>query len=162
MNKLMKAALENEVDTKVLEKVLAEDTPSVEEVPKQWIILRKDLNMRKGKMVAQGSHGVVGAIFNNYTEFMGDAGDCYLMIPLTPVLEEWLVKGSFTKICLSATSEQELRDVITKAELAGLNTKLIIDNGLTEFNGVKTLTCGVIGPAYPSQVKGICDHLPLL
>jgi PTH2 family peptidyl-tRNA hydrolase len=31
---------------------------------KQVIILRKDLNMRKGKMVAQGAHASMRAILN--------------------------------------------------------------------------------------------------
>ena len=31
---------------------------------KQVIVMRKDLNMRKGKMIAQGSHASVNAILN--------------------------------------------------------------------------------------------------
>jgi PTH2 family peptidyl-tRNA hydrolase len=31
---------------------------------KQVIIIRKDLNMRKGKMIAQGNHASMGVIFN--------------------------------------------------------------------------------------------------
>lgn len=36
----------------------------MEENIKQIIILRKDLNMRKGKMVAQGAHASMGAILS--------------------------------------------------------------------------------------------------
>jgi PTH2 family peptidyl-tRNA hydrolase len=35
-----------------------------EDAPKQVIIIRKDLNMRKGKMIAQGAHASMKAIFD--------------------------------------------------------------------------------------------------
>ena len=33
---------------------------------KQVIIIRKDLNMRKGKMIAQGSHSSMKVLFDKY------------------------------------------------------------------------------------------------
>ena len=36
-------------------------------MPKMVIVLRKDLNMRKGKFVAQGSHGVLKVFFDRAT-----------------------------------------------------------------------------------------------
>ena len=36
-------------------------------IPKQVIVLRKDLNMRKGKMISQGAHSSIGVIFNYMT-----------------------------------------------------------------------------------------------
>ena len=33
---------------------------------KQVIVLRKDLNMRKGKMVAQGGHAILAAIIPSF------------------------------------------------------------------------------------------------
>jgi PTH2 family peptidyl-tRNA hydrolase len=55
-----------------------------------------------------------------------------------------------------------LIDVINKAKEVGLITSLITDAGHTEFNGVPTITCGAVGPAYPDQLKDITGHLPLL
>jgi len=159
MNKLEQAVQENEVDPQVLKKVLGEDFPPVAR-PKQVIVMRKDLNMRKGKLVAQGAHAAMAAVTNRGTVAEID-GDNYLMIPVTAVLDAWLISGIFAKVVVYVNSEAELDAVYEKAKAAGLTAELIIDNGLTEFNGVKTKTCCAIGPTWPDQFKGITDHLPL-
>src|SRR6266853_4452836 len=69
---------------------------------KQVIVLRKDLNMRKGKMVAQGAHASMRAILNGARR----EGDV-LSIPLDARNEPWLC-GRFKKICVSVNSESEL------------------------------------------------------
>jgi PTH2 family peptidyl-tRNA hydrolase len=126
---------------------------------KQVIVMRKDLNMRKGKMVAQGSHASMAAILNE----MSYGEDEYGMAKrdMTPALKQWL-SGSFTKICLSVDSEQELLDIVQKAESARLYCALITDAGKTEFNGVPTITCCAIGPAYEDEIDVITGHLKLL
>ena len=70
---------------------------------KQTIVLRKDLNMRKGKMIAQGAHASMRAIL-----MLGhqDAGN--FVIPLDERLEPWLL-GRFKKICVSVNSEAGIR-----------------------------------------------------
>jgi peptidyl-tRNA hydrolase len=70
---------------------------------KQVIVLRKDLNMRKGKMVAQGAHASMRAILNGARR----EGDV-LIIPLDARNEPWLC-GRFKKICVSVNSESEIR-----------------------------------------------------
>ena len=67
-----------------------------------------------------------------------------------------------TKICVSTDSEQELKGLITQAQSAGLLCALIIDSGLTEFNGVLTPTCCAIGPAKAEDIDLITGHLKLL
>ena len=149
--------------------------------PKQVIIVRKDLNMRKGKMVAQGAHASMAAILNlgrverSYSDIDGSLIDVSLQVPLVlaqqifngkpdiyhPAVIEWL-EGRFTKICVSVDSEQELVDIINRAKSAGLVTSLITDAGLTEFGGVPTITCGCIGPAYPEEIDPFTGHLKLL
>jgi PTH2 family peptidyl-tRNA hydrolase len=135
--------------------------------PKQMIIMRKDLNMRKGKMVAQGAHASLKAILDLghysdvYSHVSIDDEHFVLNIDKNLALKEWM-EGKFAKICVSVNSEQELLDIIQKAKDAGLITSLITDAGLTEFNGVSTITCGAIGPAYPEQLDPITGHLPLL
>ena len=76
-------------------------------------------------------------------------------------VKEWL-EGSFTKICVSVNSEQELLDIYNKALENNINVKLIQDNGLTEFGGVKTYTCLALGPDYPEVLDPLTKHLPLL
>jgi peptidyl-tRNA hydrolase, PTH2 family len=125
---------------------------------KQVIVIRKDLNMRKGKMVAQGSHACMKVFFDRI-EYC-DHGEMK-MNNITPEMEEW-INGLFTKICVSVDSEQELLDIYNKAKEAALPCALVEDAGLTEFCGNKTLTCCAIGPANDEKVNLITGHLKLL
>ena len=113
---------------------------------KQMIVMRKDLNMRKGKMVAQGAHASMKALLENMEH---------------PNIKQWLA-GPFAKIVVSVDSEQELIDVYNRAVSAGLIAALITDAGRTEFNGVATNTCIAVGPATAEQLAPITGHLKLL
>lgn len=113
---------------------------------KQIIVMRTDLNMRKGKMVAQGAHASLKATLENLED---------------PRVKEWLA-GAFTKICVRVDSGEELRYVLYAALDSGLIAAEIIDNGLTEFGGVKTLTCCAIGPDTPENLEPVTGHLRLL
>lgn len=130
--------------------------------PKQIIVMRKDLNMRKGKMVAQGAHASMKAILD-----IGHIEDSITLfafiIPLIkrPSLVKWLL-GRFTKVCVGVDSEQELLNVYNKAKEEGLLCSLIQDAGLTEFDNIPTLTCCAVGPAYPDELDHITGHLKLL
>jgi peptidyl-tRNA hydrolase len=53
---------------------------------KQTIVLRKDLNMRKGKMVAQGAHVPMRAILQ-----LGRREGENFVVPLDERLEPWLL-----------------------------------------------------------------------
>jgi PTH2 family peptidyl-tRNA hydrolase len=111
---------------------------------KQVIIIRKDLNMRKGKMVAQGAHASLGAFFE-----------------ADLILRNRWYEGLATKICVSVNSEQELLDVYKKAMDAKLPCSLIKDAGLTEFKE-PTYTAVAIGPAAVEEIDPITKILPLL
>ena len=129
---------------------------------KQVIVMRKDLNMRKGKMVAQGSHASLAVFINRGLMIRADGSETSsLAIPLTADMKEW-IDNSFTKVCLSCNSEAELDELYVQAQLAGLPCSRIIDNGVTEFNGVKTKTCIAIGPAESEEIDKITGSLPLL
>ena len=126
--------------------------------PKQVIVMRKDLNMRKGKIAAQASHASLGAILNygSYTtEYQ------YTLDIHNDAVHKWL-EGRFTKVCVSVDSEDELHDIKKHADELGVNVKLIQDAGLTEFGGVPTYTCLAIGPDYPKNLDPITGHLKLL
>ena len=119
--------------------------------PKQVIVMRKDLNMRKGKIAAQSSHASLGAILN----YGGKIHEETLTLTIDNyAVREWL-EGRFTKVCVSVDSEEELLDIHQKALLNKLNVKLIKDAGLTEFGGIPTYTCLAIGPEYPDKVDPI-------
>ena len=123
------------------------------------IVVRKDLNMRKGKMVAQGAHASLKAILDLMIPLPLE-GELTLYLEEHPIVKDWM-QGLYTKICVSVDSEQELLEVYQKAKDAGLICSLIRDAGLTEFNE-PTLTCCAIGPAYDEDLKPITGNLKLL
>lgn len=123
---------------------------------KQIIIVRKDLNMRKGKMIAQGAHASMAAILN-----LGTFTNNTLSIPLDSRIQPWLL-GKFKKICVSVNSEAELLKIYEDAKSNGIICSLIQDAGLTEFGGVATYTSVAIGPDIESKIDSLCKHLPLL
>ena len=115
---------------------------------KQVIVLRKDLNMRKGKMIAQGAHASCMAVL--------DGQNCRAAL-----VEEW-VNESFGKICVQASSEAQLLELYEAAKTADLLTALVTDAGFTEFHGIPTNTCIAIGPGYCADIDRITGHLKLL
>ncbi len=122
---------------------------------KQVIVIRKDLNMRKGKMVAQGAHASMGAILQLCRQ---DGDD--LILKMDDRVKPWLT-GRFKKICVSVDSEAELVEIYNRAKLAGLVCSLIEDAGLTEFGGQKTLTAAAIGPDRADKIDAITGSLKL-
>jgi PTH2 family peptidyl-tRNA hydrolase len=123
---------------------------------KQVIVLRKDLNMRKGKMVAQGAHASMRAILN-LARREGDS----LVIPLDGRSEPWLC-GRFKKICVAVNSESELLELHRQALAANLIASLIQDAGLTEFGGIPTYTAVAIGPDEGEKIDQLTGRLALL
>jgi PTH2 family peptidyl-tRNA hydrolase len=115
---------------------------------KQVILMRKDLKMRRGKEIAQGSHASMAFLIHPDKEHF----DNYLA--------EWLHLGQ-TKICLQINSEEELMELYNKAIDAGLISHFITDAGRTEFNGVPTKTCLAIGPNKSEDIDAITSHLKL-
>jgi PTH2 family peptidyl-tRNA hydrolase len=133
--------------------------PEGERRTKQVIVMRKDLNMRKGKMVAQGAHASLMwlslAIAHRPED---DCEDSLMLRPMTMAAEEWLT-GRFTKVCVGVDSEEELRAVIEKARSLDVNVNECVDAGLTEFGGVPTLTCCAVGPDWNERVDAVTGDL---
>lgn len=137
---------------------------------KQVIVIRKDLNMRRGKEIAQGSHAsmafltrqiqksedgffrkVFGFLFSKWRK---------RKVVLHEEAIEW-INNSFTKVTLVVNSEKELMDIYNHAFDEGLEVHLIVDSGRTEFNGVPTKTCLAIGPNYSEDIDKVTKHLKL-
>ena len=125
---------------------------------KQVIVMRKDLNMRKGKMIAQGAHASLKVFLDRRA---ATAADDAFTFSLTAPMREWL-GGRFAKICVYVTSEAELHGVVERARAAGLPCALVVDAGHTEFHGVPTPTCCAVGPAWVEDVDAVTGALPLL
>lgn len=127
---------------------------------KQIIVVRKDLNMRKGKLAAQVAHAAMSFLIRK-ASWEHNESYVEMSILIDPEQENWL-SGGMAKIVVYVNSESEMLDIIYKASLAKLNVKKIIDAGKTEFNGIATLTCCAIGPHSVEKFKGITDHLQLM
>ena len=119
---------------------------------KQIIIMRTDLFMRKGKMIAQGCHASLGAANQHYNEY------------------EWEINGH-TKICVRIDSLEELEEIYKT--VSKWNNKAsfpkdyipiykVTDAGRTEFHDVPTVTCMAIGPARDELIDKFTGHLKLL
>lgn len=119
---------------------------------KQIIVVRTDLNMRKGKLAAQVAHASMKVFFdrmsterNEFPVFQLDEEQKYcsgyimkpfvkktIMLYDNEPMQQWM-EGSFTKIVVGCNSEQELFDLQKQAEEEGIVNALILDNGNTEF-----------------------------
>lgn len=128
---------------------------------KQVLVMKKfpkDRNMRTGKYVAQGAHASLGAMLG--LGRMSDDGSSFI-IPLdNPFVKSWVV-GRFKKVTCYVNTDEELIEIYNQAREAGIACSLIRDAGLTEFNGVPTLTAVGVGPDSEEAINKITGKLSL-
>lgn len=124
---------------------------------KQLIIIRKDLQMKRGKLAAQAAHASLAAVLK-VAEIDNDviSLDCNAH----PALNAWL-KGSFAKVALAVHSEGELEDCYRMAQENGFPCAYIVDSGVTAFNGIKTPTCLGVGPVESERLNAVFGDLKL-
>lgn len=132
---------------------------------KQVIVIRKDLKMRKGKMIAQGAHASMKVILDEMFRSPFDHEEAFTNFHMTILNEsplcQWL-EGIFTKIVVGCDSEEELLSLRSSAQIYNVRSALIQDAGKTEFNGVPTYTALAIGPDDIDKINKITGHLKLL
>jgi len=122
------------------------------------IVMRKDLGMRKGKMIAQGAHASLAVLLDAGAP---DPDGMSFRFAIDDALAAWL-GGRFTKVCVSVDSEAALDAIAEAARRAGLPCAVVVDAGHTEFHGVPTKTCCAVGPAWAEDVDAVTGELPLL
>ena len=120
---------------------------------KMVIVLRKDLNMRKGKMAAQASHAAQEALIDRSTGAP--------QLKSNPEILLWLA-ADYKKVVVSVNSEAELLALSERARQLGLNHHLVKDLGHTEFHGVETFTALALGPAQADLIDSLSGELSLL
>ena len=125
---------------------------------KQVILIRKDLKMRRGKEIAQGSHASMEFVVSQLRQCLIDNAD--LTVELNEKEKKWMSEG-MAKVCLQVSSEQQLLDYHDKANSHGIKSFLIRDSGRTEFKGRPTLTACAIGPDEVEAVDAITGDLSL-
>jgi peptidyl-tRNA hydrolase len=131
---------------------------------KQVLVWRADLNTKysvsKGKLIAQMSHASLGAILAYGHKTHEDETGAVYELKVPKAVAQW-IDTSFAKVALKAENEDALIALQQKAQAAGLNAKLIVDNGTTVF-GRPTITCLAIGPDYSDKIDEITKDLKLL
>lgn len=130
---------------------------------KQVIVIRKDLKMRRGKEIAQGSHASMAFLTKHFLErpeIMFKLSYDGTTINLKRVEKKWL-NTSFRKITCTVDSLDELLELDRKAQELGIESNVITDSGFTEFNGVPTITCLALGPDYDEVLNPITSNLKL-
>lgn len=118
---------------------------------KMVIVIRKDLNMRKGKIGGQCCHALRICLSNKFLKGF----------PFSPIEKEWLTDGLSTTIVCTAKDEKEFMEIYEKAKAVNLDVNMVTDAGKTEFHGVPTQTCFSIGPDEADKIDPITKHLPL-
>ncbi len=110
---------------------------------KQVIILRKDLKLGVGKLVAQALHASIGSIKKVDKK----------------TVEEWENEGS-KKIVLKVKDLKEIREIYKKIKASKLPSFLVRDAGLTQLKK-GTVTALGIGPVKEKDVDRITGKLKL-
>lgn len=114
---------------------------------KMVIVVRTDLGMGVGKMIAQACHAAVA---------------CSEQAKKTHSKQwaRWRDEGA-KKVALEAESFEELKELMRKAEQLDLVYVLIQDAGHTEV-APGTTTCLGLGPDQAQRVDKVTGSLPLL
>lgn len=128
---------------------------------KQVIVIRKDLNMRKGKIASQAAHASMKVFLDRSVLLNQEESLSTLYIQVNKDMKTWLT-GTFTKIVVSVESEEQLKYIHEQALSNNIPCAIIRDNGLTEFGGIPTYTAVAIGPAQESEIDKITGALKLL
>ena len=126
---------------------------------KQVIVIRRDLHMRRGKEIAQGSHASSAWLAYDVAAHLDPVTGASTVV-LDPVAMAWIT-GSFRKITLQVQSEDELVALHNEALARGLRSHLIKDSGRTEFGGVPTITALGIGPDLAASIDEVTGHLAI-
>lgn len=116
---------------------------------KQVIVVRKDLNLRKGKIAAQAAHASVKSV-------VGSSGSVY---PDSKI-NLWLETG-MPKIVVGCNTEDELFQLVSKAKESSVRFTIVKDAGNTEVEP-GTITCCAFGPDEDHKIDMITGDLKLL
>ena len=77
-------------------------------------------------------------------------------------VERYWLLNSFRKICCKVDSLDDIMEIKRLCDEAEIECHVIEDNGVTEFNGVKTITCLAIGPDYDERIDPITSQISSL
>ena len=114
---------------------------------KMCIVLRTDLGMSTGKLIAQACHAAVGASEmakkENHRAWM-----------------RWRDEGG-KKVALEAESLEEIEELVKRADELDIVNVVIQDAGLTEVPP-GTVTAMGLGPDLSERIDKVTGNLPLI
>lgn len=111
---------------------------------KQIIIVRADLKIGKGKLIAQASHAAIGA----------------MKLVDEEIIKKWENKGS-KKVVLKAKDVKELKQIMSELKKNKIPLFLVRDAGLTQLKK-GTITALGVGPVEEKKIDKITGKLKLL
>jgi PTH2 family peptidyl-tRNA hydrolase len=117
---------------------------------KMVIVVRKDVEMGRGKLGGQVAHAACGLVYDKFNLF-----DTRQKV----ILYNWMQDGQ-TKAVLRVDNEIELRNILEAAIMAELPYYPVRDAGHTQLEP-GTFTCVGIGPEYEEKIDQITGHLRL-
>jgi PTH2 family peptidyl-tRNA hydrolase len=120
---------------------------------KMIIIVRKDLNLRKGKFASQIANATLQFVIENNESQRRDE----LHVKMSPEETLWLYESMPRAIALIDT-EEALKDLILKAEFHSIPVYPVYDTQVTPEKE-KTLTCAAFGPIEGDDLSSILGKL---
>lgn len=113
-------------------------------------------------MITQVSHGIAKLLFGDSIRVtVAENDQTFITCVKSKTFMDWYDSGQ-TKITLYAKDLEEFEDILSKSKAARIDTLTITDAGRTEFKGVPTVTCAVIGPEEGSKLNPITGHCQLI
>jgi len=116
-------------------------------VYKLVIVVRKDLDIGKGKLCTQIAHAAVEAVLDQLEKDKD-------------IVEKWREEGA-KKVVVYVRNLAELMSIYNQSISLDLNTVLIKDAGLTQLDP-GTITCIGIGPDIEEKINKVTGSLKLL
>jgi len=107
-------------------------------------VVRRDLNLPKGKLAAQVAHAAVDAVAKSDNK----------------LVDEWKREGG-KKVVVEVADEPHLKEVRAKAKKLGLTAVEIRDAGRTVVSP-GTITCVGIGPDEEGKIDPVTGSLKML
>jgi peptidyl-tRNA hydrolase len=125
---------------------------------KQVIVVRKDLRLRRSEMAAAVAHASMKFLLDNDESERGDE----LNVKLSFEEASWL-QGSYKKIIVGVSSESDLKNLLFRAEMAGVNVYTITQkSGSKSEDAGETVVAAAFGPDESSSIDKITGHLKLI
>lgn len=120
---------------------------------KQVIVVRRDLNMKRGELAQEVALASMQFLVDNNEAERGDE----IMVKLSPAEAEWLMSGSLSSV-VGCDSADALHDLIFQADLADVE----VHTSSIDVDGAPTLTCAAFGPCTADELDRIVGNLKLI